>query len=142
MIMLLSDSGPYISTIISIATCAFIVTSCKYFSSRNIVHKQETISDLPPGAVLLSDYLNSLQNNLKTKSDPSMEATTAADPIPELTSLAKPLLRIDRSSSFLSSDGTTPKVIAVRITKESEKKVSSGRMKKRWSSGQFPELNL
>lgn len=140
MIMLLSEPGTYIGALVSIATCAIMVLSHRYFCAKLNQRKQQALSDLPPGAVPLNEYLDSLNNVLAAK--PANTMTPLAGNIQEPSPTKKFTLSTDISMSLLSSAGTTPELIATRMEKESERKVSSGKFKRRWSSGQFTELNI
>lgn len=138
MAMLFTDVGSYIPALASLAICAIAFISHKYFRARDNLNKQKAQSDVPPGAVPLREFLDSLHNTLQTR--PEISKTHAVDP--EFSSSPSAQLLIAQSTSFLKTHGVEPDEIAEEMGRESARKHAKQRNRRRWSTGQFTELNL
>lgn len=136
--MLLTNLGSYIPALVSIATCAIVAISYRYFCNRDNYSKQQAASDVPPGAIPLNDYFNSLGNTLKTSAETSMTQEVEAEFSPTQGSQ----FLITQATPLLKVHGIEPAEIAEKMEKESSRKHAKHPNRRRWSTGQFTELNL
>ena len=136
--MLFTDLGSYIPALASLATCAIAFISYRYFRARDNLNKQKAQSDVPPGAVPLREFLDSLHNTLQTH--PEISKTHAVNP--EFSSSPNAQLLIAQSTSYLKTHGVESEEIAEEMERESARKHAKQPNRRRWSTGHFTELNI